>query len=147
MSFYDPDTLLFLNHVGSTGDKALPDPTLSLNDEAMERLGTPSPVPSAVASGDDATDDDTPLGGGAGGSGSRGVARRVRESIRLRKRESEGRSGAAPLSVAGLDVELVEMLLAELEATKKEMKEIKSKYNAFRVRTLAARVARGEGVC
>ncbi|GAA5901817.1 hypothetical protein JCM8208_003596 [Rhodotorula glutinis] len=157
MSFYDPDTLLFLNHVGGApssslpdypssslapgpADKALPDPTLSLNDEAIERLGTPSPAPSAVASGDDATDDDTPLGaiggGGSGGGGGNGVARRVRESIRLQKRESEGRAsegtGSAPLSVAGLDVELVEMLLAELEATKKEMKEIKSRYNAFR---------------
>ncbi|GAA5846906.1 hypothetical protein JCM9279_006946 [Rhodotorula babjevae] len=144
MSFYDPDTLLFLNHVGGapsssvqpgTADKALPDPTLSLNDEAIERLGTPSPAPSAVASGDDATDDDTPLGA-IGGGGGNGVARRVRESIRLQKRESEGRAsegtGSAPLSVAGLDVELVEMLLAELEATKKEMKEIKSRYNAFR---------------
>jgi len=150
MSFYDPDTLLFLNHVGGApssssappgaGDKALPDPTLSLNDEAIERLGTPSPAPSNVASGDDATDDDTPLGAIGGGSGGNGVARRVRESIRLQKRESEGRAsegtgpGSAPLSVAGLDVELVEMLLAELEATKKEMKEIKSRYNAFRVR-------------
>ncbi|BGP50323.1 Rho-type gtpase-activating protein [Rhodotorula kratochvilovae] len=139
MSFYDPDTLLFLNHVGGSapgsprlappaGGKALPDLTLTLDGEAIERLGTPSPAPSGGADGEDESGDDGAPGGGGGG-----VARRVRESIRLQRRESEGRAGgSASLSTAGLDVELVEMLLTELEATKREMKDVKSKYNAFR---------------
>ncbi|GAA5913420.1 hypothetical protein JCM6882_001956 [Rhodosporidiobolus microsporus] len=164
MSFYDPDTLLFLNHVGSAPsspklgaaagagvgtNKALPDLALSLSrddDQTMERL-SPSPGPVDV-SGE--SDEDglglaaprDPASGGGGGGGLESsprrrpdVARKVRESIHLAKRESgnaaggEGGGGATP---GGLDVELVEMLLKELEETKKDMKEIKSKYNAFR---------------
>jgi len=63
------------------------------------------------------------------------VARKVRESIQLAKRESEG------LGVqSGLDVDLVEMLLGELEGTKKEMSDLQSKYNAFRVRFSSSRL-------
>ncbi|CDR49468.1 RHTO0S27e00320g1_1 [Rhodotorula toruloides] len=130
-SFYDPDTLLFLNHVGGSApsspklgssSKALPE--LTLNEDHLERIPSPGPV--------DVSGDEDEAGGREGKSE---VARRVRESIQMQKRESSGRAdgdGEQPLSVAGLDVELVEMLLSELESTKREMKELKSKYNAFR---------------
>ncbi|BGP26361.1 Rho-type gtpase-activating protein [Rhodotorula toruloides] len=130
-SFYDPDTLLFLNHVGGSAptspklvnsSKALPE--LTLNEDHLERLPISGPL--------DVSGDEDDAGGREGKSE---VARRVRESIQMQKRESRGRAegeSEQPLSVAGLDVELVEMLLSELETTKREMKELKSKYNAFR---------------
>ncbi|GAA6046909.1 hypothetical protein JCM3770_003424 [Rhodotorula araucariae] len=156
MSFYDPDTLLFLKHVGGSAPssprlvppdghghghgsaaRAPPELALTLDGEALERLGTPSPAPSGGGEdeNEDESTDDAAQGGDDGGGGGGGVARRVRESIRLQRRESEGHAGparSASSSAVGLDVELVEMLLNELEATKREMKEIKSKYNAFR---------------
>ena len=58
------------------------------------------------------------------------VARKVRESIRLSKASGDGGDSGK----GGLDVELVEMLLGELEVTKREMKDLQEKYNAFRVR-------------
>ncbi|GAA5832784.1 hypothetical protein JCM11251_005762 [Rhodosporidiobolus azoricus] len=141
VSFYDPDTLLFLNHVGSAPpspklgsaamNKALPD--LAIDDQAMERL-SPSPGPVDV-SGESDQDDNTgtyaPRDPSIEASPRRrpDVARKVRESIHLAKRESGNTEGGGG---GGLDVELVEMLLKELEETKKEMKEIKGKYNAFR---------------
>lgn len=146
VSFYDPDTLLFLNHVGSAPsspklgkpplgmNKALPDLTFSVDDQSIERL-SPSPGPADVSG-----DEEEEYGNGASGDGAvnvgipggrrNDIARKVRESIHVAKRESEG--GAQP--PGALDVELVEMLLKELEETKREMKEIKGKYNAFRVR-------------
>lgn len=132
-SFYDPDTLLFLNHVGGSapssprvGSSSKAAPELVLNVDDIARLPSPGPV--------DVSGDEDESGGREGGKSE--VARRVRESIQMQRRESSGRAGGEgdqPLSVAGLDVELVEMLLAELETTKREMKELKSKYNAFRV--------------
>jgi hypothetical protein len=119
-------------------NKALPDLAFSVDDQSVERLSA-SPGPADVSG-----DEEEGYGSGASGEGGGGggvnvgipggrrtdVARRVRESIHVAKRESEG--GAQP--PGALDVELVEMLLKELEETKKEMKEIKGKYNAFRVR-------------
>ncbi|BGP18390.1 hypothetical protein JCM10213_005981 [Rhodosporidiobolus nylandii] len=153
MSFYDPDTLLFLNHVGSApsspkvsgaggsgltasgSNKALPElARLGVNggaddgegdDGDMERL-SPSPGP-VDASGDEENED-------VGIPGGRDLARKVRESIHLVKRESAGgeKGQGQGAGAAQLDVELVEMLLQELEGTKKEMKELRGKYNAFR---------------
>ncbi|GAA6010625.1 hypothetical protein JCM10207_007771 [Rhodosporidiobolus poonsookiae] len=169
MSFYDPDTLLFLNGVGSapnspklsgssaahsrsgsvtgTGagagptDKALPDLTLlppsrhghgfDDDESAMERLSlAPSPGPQDI-SGSEGEGDAYGDGGESdvGIPGGRSVARKVRESLHLAKRESKEGEQAPP---GALDVELVEMLLKELEDTKREMKDIKGKYNAFR---------------
>ncbi|GAA6031517.1 hypothetical protein JCM8097_006495 [Rhodosporidiobolus ruineniae] len=150
VSFYDPDTLLFLNHVGSAPsspklhgsasasalavpgtNKALPD--LALDDQAMERL-SPSPGPADMSGDEDAGRASDETDGGAGGRRRDGdVVRKVRESIYQVKRESADTSQeGGRSSVGGLDVELVEMLLKELEDTKREMKEIKGKYNAFR---------------
>ncbi|GAA5906334.1 hypothetical protein JCM5296_003173 [Sporobolomyces johnsonii] len=129
VSFYDPDSLLFLNHIGSapsspkTASKTLPEIVTGADgDDAEEQLEHLSRRP-------DSPDEDADADRGADPAKSE-VARKVRESIQLVKRESSG--GAAAASPHGLDVELVEMLLAELEGTKKEMSELQSKYNAFR---------------
>ncbi|GAA5951286.1 hypothetical protein JCM21900_003827 [Sporobolomyces salmonicolor] len=132
VSFYDPDSLLFLDHIGSApsspkhAPKAPPEIITGTDgDDPEEQLVEHlSRRPDSAGEEADA--------GGAGSAKSE-VARKVRESIQLVKRESSGGAGgAASASQHGLDVELVEMLLAELEGTKKEMSELQSKYNAFR---------------
>ncbi|GAA6006236.1 hypothetical protein JCM11491_002080 [Sporobolomyces phaffii] len=187
MSFYDPDSLLFLNGIGSnpaspkissSEQDSLPSITRTSGDGGGPRRSTPSrgrdddeddeqelleplatdlnrshskrhgggagATATATArrqrpsgdgssnsgSGDDDDDEEEEgerrrAGGDAGGKSE--VARKVRESIQLAKRESDGHSVQS-----GLDVELVEMLLGELEGTKKEMNDLQSKYNAFR---------------
>lgn len=198
MSFYDPDTLLFLNNVGkgSIGGDAGSNPSSpqgksskmaakSFNGSPIYRRGEnddtdefPAEAPTtAFGDHDDATeldehlerlsvsDDDaadlsmlssadgraprrTPgrrdlvdedgVGSESGHSQQRRHQRRqrgsdvlqqVRESIRSSRQGGTGGEGAG-----GLDVELVEMLLGELDGTKKEMQELQSKYSAFRVR-------------
>jgi len=152
MSFYDPDSLLFLNGIGSTPSspknsldhqKALPSIVADglmgdEGEEEQEHLDSSSRTPRRHGSGgvrrddgdsseEEGEDDERDLGERDPAKSE--VARKVRESIQLAKRESEG------LGVqSGLDVELVEMLLGELEGTKKEMSDLQSKYNAFRVR-------------
>lgn len=134
VSFYDPDTLLFLDHVGSApsspklhATKGAPRYSSELSQVPPEQVENLSPD---VGVGTEEED------GGEGGPRERGgepkseVARRVRESIQS-SRMSEG--GAAGGMGSTLDVELVEMLLGELDGTKKEMKELQGKYNAFRV--------------
>ncbi|GAA5988140.1 hypothetical protein JCM11641_003608 [Rhodosporidiobolus odoratus] len=164
MSFYDPDTLLFLNHVGSappspklgskaaaaaSTNKALPELALNLapggglgagdaledGDQAMERL-SPSPGPIDISGGESGAEsggDGGDFGVPNGRTGEGDVARKVRESLHLARgakaRNSEGAGEPIP---GALDVELVEMLLKELEETKREMKELRGKYNAFR---------------
>ncbi|GAA5939549.1 uncharacterized protein JCM15063_006212 [Sporobolomyces koalae] len=148
MSFYDPDSLLFLNHIGSHPGspqqgqvpKDLPSIVTAAEDE-QEHLDSPAGrIPrkhrSPLSDADDDDDDDSQdeheeggLEGGRGRGGKSEVARKVRESIQLAKRDSDGQSS---ILQNGLDVELVELLLSELEGTKKEMNDLQGKYNAFR---------------
>lgn len=145
VSFYDPDTLLFLDHVGSTPNspKRSSVPTsvsgrLSADHRrySQDQLEHLSPELGGREHDDD--DDEEDDGGEAEGSLRREppkseVARRVRESIQI-SRQSGGASGSGGVGGPSLDVELVELLLTELEGTKREMKELQGKYNAFRVR-------------
>lgn len=112
MSFYDLDTLLFLNNVGSGPTSPSDGPTLAGAQEevAVERLA--SEVPSEDEEGMRTRKPKSEVAG------------KVRESIR-RSKEGPGMQ---------MDVDLVEMLLGELDGTKKEMQDLQSKYNAFRVR-------------
>ncbi|SCZ89044.1 BZ3500_MvSof-1268-A1-R1_Chr1-1g00914 [Microbotryum saponariae] len=141
MSFYDPDTLLFLNHVASPRNHSASNslthgptpPRKSLDEEKThsQRRG-----PSEASTASDAIEHLSPDLAGAefnssrdvATAGGRSVARKVRESIRLSRDGMEGKTGGA-----SLDVELVELLLNELEETKKEMQEWQSRYDAFRV--------------
>ncbi|GAA5906914.1 uncharacterized protein JCM6883_005728 [Sporobolomyces salmoneus] len=163
MSFYDPDSLLFLNGIGSNpaspkgghqdGLDGLPSisiPRTSEGEDEEELLDNEPSSRTPRRQGSTASRTTTtrrrqrPSGDGSSNSGSEGeedyerdgqggggaeVARKVRESIQLAKRESDGQSR---VHSSGLDVELVEMLLSELEGTKKEMSALQSKYNAFR---------------
>ena len=155
MSFYDPDSLLFLNGIGSTPNspknsldhqKALPSIVAEgmMGEEEQEHLdhSSSSRTPRRHGSGGgvrrddgDSSDEEGEDDLGDQDPAKSEVARKVRESIQLAKRESEG------LGVqSGLDVDLVEMLLGELEGTKKEMSDLQSKYNAFRVRFSSSRL-------
>lgn len=166
MSFYDPDSLLFLNGIGS--NPTSPKNNNNDNDDDEERgreleeeeeeeellskttsSGARQPRKpqsgkqrrqrpsgdgsSNSGSGDEEDrgfdDDDDPDDGDRGAKDNNTVARKVRESIQLAKRESDGQGSIQ----SGLDVELVEMLLGELEGTKREMSDLQGKYNAFRV--------------
>ncbi|GAA5998552.1 hypothetical protein JCM5350_002921 [Sporobolomyces pararoseus] len=173
MSFYDPDSLLFLNGIGSnpsspknngsskdglpsidiattaTTTSGISDEEELLEQEKKEkkkssknlrrhdsnsagRRSRPSGDGSSNSgSGDEGEEEDGEGGGREGKKTKSGgeVARKVRESIQLAKRESSEGGGSVQ---NGLDVELVEMLLGELEGTKKEMSDLQSKYNAFR---------------
>lgn len=129
-SAYDSDTLLFLTHVTSPshgppsrgGVLATPgevEKTTSLDPDEEQLDAVESPL--ATATSDASADSES-------SSKPSETARRVRESLQLSQQESiRG-------SLAELDVELVETLLAELDATQREIKEIKTRYNAFRVR-------------
>lgn len=147
MSFYDPDTLLFLDHVGSDsggGNRsdspaALVVPSVNQGGGGRRTIGILEEVEEERRDG---TEDESEATGGedeeaqehlspdvsAGGvaeDGKRdsdGVERKVRESIRRSKDKG-----------LGMDVELFEVLLMELEETKGEMKRLAGKYNAFRV--------------
>ena len=127
VSFYDPDTLLFLDHVGST-----PTSPQGKNLNGLRYSNDISHVPAEQIEhlspelGGAPSDDDENDHGGAREPKSE-VARKVRESIQSSKREGDNAGGSS------LDVELVELLLSELDGTKKEMKELQGKYNAFRV--------------
>ncbi|KDE09382.1 hypothetical protein MVLG_00288 [Microbotryum lychnidis-dioicae p1A1 Lamole] len=140
MSFYDPDTLLFLNHVASPRNHSAsnslshgPTPPRKSLDEGKTHSQRRGPSEASTAS--DAIEHLSPDLAGAefdssrdvATAGGRSVARKVRESIRLSRDGMEGKTGGA-----SLDVELVEMLLNELEETKKEMQEWQSRYDAFR---------------
>ncbi|KAK4057102.1 Rho-type gtpase-activating protein [Microbotryomycetes sp. JL221] len=160
MSFYEPDTLLFLDHVGSLPGS--PNIGSSNNhhknsltnrrrssgvyvtdragDSSMDHIEHLSPdVGGTHAYSDDEDDvlDDNNVSGRRTSTGGgrvarpNDVARKVRESIRLSKASGDGDRGSSGKGV-GLDVELVEMLLGELDVTKKEMKDLQEKYNAFR---------------
>ncbi|KAM0756048.1 RhoGAP-domain-containing protein [Meredithblackwellia eburnea MCA 4105] len=150
MSFYDPDTLLFLDHVGSDGGSPptthLPRASggeslagggmggiVDVPGDQVEHLSPEIGSGSGGTGGEEDEDEDDELpeggvkaGGAGGGAGRRPpkseVASKVRESIR-KSREGDGMS---------MDVELVEMLLAELDSTKKEMQDLQGRYNAFR---------------
>ncbi|KAK4704808.1 hypothetical protein P7C70_g1404, partial [Phenoliferia sp. Uapishka_3] len=125
MSFYDPDTLLFLNHVatdtpppkrGSLGvQRSYSNGIVDLPaDNEVERL---SPN---LSNHDDSSssDDEQPRERNPKSE----LATKVRESIRL-SRESQHMN---------MDVDMVELLLSELEGTRREMQNIQTKYNAFR---------------
>ena len=121
-SFYDSDTLLFLHHVGGASPShGLPQSATSssfaVGDDNVEQLRSQH-----GASSDDERRDTGER------RGKSEVARRVRESIR-RSREGNLSSSSAGMS---LDVELVEMLLAELDETKSQMKDLKAKYSSFK---------------
>ncbi|GAA5966130.1 hypothetical protein JCM3765_005540 [Sporobolomyces pararoseus] len=160
MSFYDPDSLLFLNGIGSnpsspknglskdglpsidiatTGvsdeeelleqEKKESSRTPRRHDSTAGRRSRPSGDGSSNSGSADEGEEEEGGGGGSRKKKSGEVARKVRESIQLAKRESSEGGGSVQ---NGLDVELVEMLLGELEGTKKEMSDLQSKYNAFR---------------
>ncbi|GAA5863704.1 hypothetical protein JCM3774_001219 [Rhodotorula dairenensis] len=127
-SSFDSDTLLFLTHVTSPshgsaspgGVHATPGDleTTALPGREEEQLDTLD-SPRAATMRDANADSES-------SSKPSETARRVRESLQLSQQESiRG-------SLAELDVELVESLLAELDATQREIKEIKTRYNAFR---------------
>lgn len=135
MSFYDPDTLLFLNHVGSgpsspqghvTSSAAVPHYGEDVpSSEQVERIYTSS------------SHDEDGADAGVGLRRAReprttDVSRKLRESIRSSRQAGDSTGG-------GLDVELVEMLLGELDGTKKEMQELQGQYSAFRVSSSAIR--------
>lgn len=123
---FDQDTLLFLDHVNSasplqpTSRRAgadVPGDAFTSDEEQLDSSALPRRGTEAEADGP---------GNGANSPPS-DTARRVRESIQLSRGES------LRSSLAELDVELVEQLLGELEATQREIKDIKTRYNAFRV--------------
>lgn len=129
-SFYDPDTLLFLTHVTSSSPGS---PFHS--GAASATTGDPAAGPvsdkeqlDALDSPRDPTTPDERADTALSSKPSE-TARRVRESLQMSQQES------VRSSLAELDVELVETLLAELDATQREIKEIKTRYNAFRVRS------------
>ncbi|GAA5985982.1 hypothetical protein JCM10908_006359 [Rhodotorula pacifica] len=127
-SFYDADTLLFLTHVTSASPGS---PFRAVGDSVSIYSDVPTPStpheesldsgPSPRVSESHDVNADI-----VAASKPSETARRVRASLHLSQRES------VRSSLAELDVELVETLLAELEATQREIKEIKIRYNAFR---------------
>lgn len=132
-SFYDPDTLLFLDQVNRTS------PSPQAKEHSEHAFGTfgsaqgqasdeerldPLALDARAASVDVAKRGEVAAASPAGSE----TARRVRESLQLSRGES------LRSSLAELDVDLVEQLLGELETTQREIKDIKTRYNAFRVR-------------
>lgn len=154
ISFYDPDTLLFLDHVtssaGAPDDSSLPAlPSGVTHNKSLSRRSQSykngvalmglSGIPSSTY-----PIDDVPTSPTSSTSSHRlstepksEISRKVRESIR----RSRGEAGADPSGLEGegmgLDVEMVEMLLGELDKTKNEMRELVGVYNDFRVRPRA----------
>ena len=124
-SFYDSDTLLFLHNVGGA-DRAqgYSAELAGLPEEQIEQLS-----PHLGTRSGEGDDDDGNGNGGRPRPPKSEVARKVRESIQISRTSQHDELGAGP---KGLDVELVEMLLAELETTKKELQEMQDKYNTFR---------------
>lgn len=138
-SFYDPDTLLFLDQITASNT--------SPGSQPLSRLGTSSSYPVDLIGEDDESHVEhlsPELAGGAtfedhstGGRNAENdyhrrsvtpkseAAIKLRESIRLSREASNG-------SGMNLDVNLVEMLLVELDSTRKEMQELQGKYVAFR---------------
>ena len=132
MSFYDPDTLLFLDHVGSegnqsprgsvsTGRQSIPyhNGIATIAPDQVERLSTDLTERREESSDEDGFPRERH-------PPSSNISRKVRESIG----RSRGEGGEAGMA---MDVDLVEMLLAELDGTKNEMQDLQTKYNAFRV--------------
>lgn len=132
VSFYDPDTLLFLDHVGSA-----PTSPQGKNLNGQRYSNDISQVPAEQIEhlspdlGGPHSDDEEDKRMVREPKSE--VVRKVRESIQSSRQGIDSEGGGAGSS---LDVELVEMLLGELDGTKKEMKELQGKYNAFRVRLL-----------
>ncbi|KAK4052364.1 Rho-type gtpase-activating protein [Microbotryomycetes sp. JL201] len=144
MSFYEPDTLLFLDHVGSLPGSP-PIGTGTSNNASRRRSGMfgngvrgdaeqVEHLSPDLGSSRAYSDDEDEAGESRQKRVARptDVARRVRESIRLSKASGDASTDGGKTVGGGLDVELVEMLLGELEVTKKEMKDLQEKYNAFR---------------
>lgn len=126
-SFYDPDTLLFLTHVtssspGSPFQSGVTSATTG--DPASGPVSDKEQLDALDSPRDPTTPDER--ADSASSSKPSETARRVRESLQMSQQES------VRSSLAELDVELVETLLAELDATQREIKEIKTRYNAFR---------------
>lgn len=130
MSFYDPDTLLFLDHVAQEPPSTAPTShalarSLSngIVDVPADQVEHLSPTLGAIeASSDDEMRRERPP--------KSEVATKLRESIRTSREGSAAAAGGM-----SMDVELVEMLLSELDGTRREMQSLQSKYNAFRVRS------------
>ncbi|KAI5478305.1 signal transducer [Pseudohyphozyma bogoriensis] len=134
MSFYDPDTLLFLDHVGSEPGspkhpKMLKESQRSYSNGMVDLSATADQVehlsPDIGAPKEGGEEEEEEEETSRERNPKSEVARKVRESIR---RSREGTKGGA----MSMDVDLVEMLLAELDSTKKGMQDLQSKYNAFR---------------
>lgn len=134
-SFYDPDTLLFLTHVTSSSPGSpfhsgatstttgYPAVAPVSDQEQLDTLDSPRDPTAPDERADTASSKPSE------------TARRVRESLQMSQQES------VRSSLAELDVELVETLLAELDATQREIKEIKTRYNAFRVCSFTCEMA------
>lgn len=126
VSFYDPDTLLFLDHVASEP-----------NSPRSESMADTHGHTSEAARGETRANGRTSSSRDSGRSSVLGrepspkseVARQLRESIRL-SRQGSSQGGVKGMS---MDIDLVELLLVELDGTKKQMQELQSKYSAFRV--------------
>lgn len=142
ISFYDPDTLLFLDHVASeasskgstsvsTSGSVL---GLSTRDYPTEQFPSSSYDPGELVESleqrhdEILSSDEDEVEIRTSGAIKSEVSRKLRESIRT------SREGSAKLGGGmGLDVDLVEMLLGELDGTKMEMRDLQGKYSAFRV--------------
>lgn len=131
ISFYDPDTILFLDHVGNGGVPAV-DSTSTLRSQLYSNGITDIPsdqVEDLVAGVEDdgfPGDGQIPRRERQPSSTKSEISRKVRESIRESRGDGTDRG-------MGMDVDLVELLLSELDSTKNEMSELQAKYNAFRV--------------
>lgn len=129
MSFYDPDTLLFLDHVGSDGGRSPKTQSLSRRSQSykagVSNMGSVDQIERLTPDLDDSSEEDGTRRVRRESDKSE-ISRKIRESIRRSKGDG---------NEMGMDVDLVEMLLGELDGTKNEMQDLQSKYNAFRVRT------------
>jgi hypothetical protein len=139
ISFYDPDTLLFLDNVGGA-ESSTSGPASSITSESSLSLRSRGMTTPGIEDGEDGDElnplerttsphyrHHTPTLPTPNSSSPKSeVSRKVRESLRQSKGDGSDRGMT-------LDVDLVEMLLSELDSTKNEMSELQSKYTAFRV--------------
>lgn len=153
MSFYDPDTLLFLDAVSSPPQlPTVPDRHRPLSTLAEDIVGGPSATEDDRPSSPD-IDHLSPVIGTAdlvppstkdrqeveNERLSRELTRKVRKSIIQQRKASASGAGSsatkgATAQTMGMDLDLVEKLLEELENTKEKMKALQSQFSAMKVR-------------